>query len=146
MMTTRYLATRLKRPEGDVYATLLCSVSGNGEKRIQLIAVEEQSMENNMVDATQMAKGISADGHIALYNIYFDTDKADLKAESQPALEQIATMLKQDPNLTLLVVGHTDNVGKLDYNESLSQRRTLPLAVSACTPRSPAIAVKKDAA
>jgi outer membrane protein OmpA-like peptidoglycan-associated protein len=61
-------------------------------------------------------------------------------------LEQIATMLKQDPNLTLLVVGHTDNVGKLDYNESLSQRRTLPLAVSACTPRSPAIAVKKDAA
>ena len=38
------------------------------------------------IDAAAMAKDISATGHVALYGIYFDTDKADIKPESQAAL------------------------------------------------------------
>jgi len=75
------------------------------------------------VDAAAMAKDIAATGRVALYGIYFDTDKADIKPESEPTLEEIATLLKQDPKLKLYVVGHTDNVGGYDYNTKLSQRR-----------------------
>lgn len=46
-----------------------------------------------------------------------------MKAESAPTLEQISLLLRNQPELKLLVVGHTDNVGGFDYNESLSKRR-----------------------
>ena len=76
-----------------------------------------------MVDANAMAKEIAATGHVALYGIHFDTNKAELKPESDAALQEIAKLLKQDPNLKLLVVGHTDNVGGYDANLTLSDRR-----------------------
>ena len=52
-------------------------------------------METGMVtvDAAAMAKDISSSGRGALYGIYFDTDKTDLKPESQPTLEEIAKLL-----------------------------------------------------
>ena len=75
------------------------------------------------VDANAMAKEIAATGHVAVYGIHFDTNRADLKPESDAALEEIAKLLKLDPNLKLLVVGHTDNVGGYDANMTLSDRR-----------------------
>jgi outer membrane protein OmpA-like peptidoglycan-associated protein len=66
---------------------------------------------------------LEADGHIALYEIYFETGKADVKPESARALGEIAKLLASRPQLPILVVGHTDNVGALDYNRGLSQRR-----------------------
>jgi outer membrane protein OmpA-like peptidoglycan-associated protein len=75
------------------------------------------------VKAEEMAKQISNTGSVALYGIYFDFNKADIKPESAPTLEQIAMLLKDQPKLKLLVVGHTDNVGMFSFNLDLSQRR-----------------------
>ncbi len=58
---------------------------------------------------------------MALYGIYFDTDKAELKPESEPTLVEISKLLKADAKLKLFVVGHTDNVGTFDHNLKLSQ-------------------------
>ena len=65
---------------------------------ILLDVIDAVPIETGMVtiDAAAMAKDISSTGHVALYGIYFDTDKADLKPESQPTLREIATLLKQD--------------------------------------------------
>ena len=60
---------------------------------------------------------------VAIYGIYFDFNKADVKPESDPTLIEITKLLSQNPNLKLYVVGHTDNVGKFDYNMKLSQTR-----------------------
>jgi len=46
-----------------------------------------------------------------------------VKTESQPVLEEIGKLLRDDPSLRLHVVGHTDNQGKADYNLDLSRRR-----------------------
>ena len=127
----RYLAARLGRDEGDVYVALfvaMASVGGGASfKRViaQLDIVEVAPMEAAMVtvDASQMASEIAETGRIALYGIYFDTAKADLKPESRAALDQIAALLAADPGLALVVVGHTDNVGSLDTNMALSRRR-----------------------
>ena len=75
------------------------------------------------VDANAMARAIAAQGRVALYGIYFDTGKAEGKPESKPALDEIAKLLKQNPAMKLLVVGHTDNAGDYDYNLDLSRRR-----------------------
>lgn len=83
--------------------------------------VREQKMVT--VQASEMASAISASGKVALYGIYFDTNMADVKLESDPTLEQVAKLLQNNPALRLLVVGHTDNVGDFTANMALSQRR-----------------------
>lgn len=90
----------------------------------RLIIIEKQAMTQEIVaDAKFMAEGIHAKGHVAIYGIYFDFKKADIKPESEPALKEMARLLQQDSKLKLYVVGHTDNVGSLDYNMKLSQQR-----------------------
>jgi OmpA-OmpF porin, OOP family len=75
-----------------------------------------------------MASEINRTGRIALYGLYFDTNRTEIKSESKPTLEQIADLLKREPNLKLLVVGHTDNVGDFESNRNLSQRRAESVA------------------
>ncbi len=66
---------------------------------------------------------ITATGHASVYGIYFDFDKADINPESEPAIKEIAKLLQENKDLKLYVVGHTDNVGTLDYNMNLSKAR-----------------------
>ena len=90
---------------------------------VDIIVPKQREQKMVTVKADEMAKKISASGSIALYGIYFDFNKSDLKPESQPTLEQITKPLKEDPKLKLLVVGHTDNAGSFASNKYLSQHR-----------------------
>ena len=62
------------------------------------------------MDAAALAGDITKTGHSAVYGIYFDTAKAEVKPESDAALQEIAKLLQQNAQLKLLVVGHTDTV------------------------------------
>ena len=96
--------------------------SFTGSYRIEI--VQKKAMAQDVTaDATALATGLKATGHIAVEGIFFDTGKAELKPESQAAIGEIAKLLKADPALKLYVVGHTDNVGLLDANLKLSQAR-----------------------
>ena len=127
----RYLAAHLTRNEGDVYVALYVNraygIGGQKKDRIyvQLSVVEVQAMDRGLVkiDAAAMRDGLAQDGHIALYGILFETDSAALTDASRPALDEIASLLGNNPSLALLVVGHTDDRGALGYNIDLSQRR-----------------------
>ena len=90
----------------------------------QVWIIEEAEMEQDIVvDAKSMMNDISAQGRVALYDIYFDFDKSDVKPESDPTLKEISKLLSENPKLKLYVVGHTDNVGDFSYNMKLSQAR-----------------------
>jgi len=97
----------------------------NNRTVVVVDVLELKAMEQKMVTvkAEEMAQTITASGHIALYGLYFDTGKSDVKPESKETLEQIAKLLITTPSLKLLVVGHTDNVGTLSSNMDLSKRR-----------------------
>ena len=57
-------------------------------------------------------------------NIEFQFDSADLTEDSYPTLNQIASILKDNPTWGALVVkGHTDSTGPEAYNQGLSERR-----------------------
>jgi outer membrane protein OmpA-like peptidoglycan-associated protein len=60
-----------------------------------------------------------------VYGILFDSGKADIKPESAQAIGEIAKLLENDTGLELYVVGHTDNVGSVEANLKLSDRRAL---------------------
>jgi OOP family OmpA-OmpF porin len=96
-----------------------------GQSLAQLVVVTADVMEKKMafVNADDMKQSIHDSGKVALYGLYFDTDRDVVKAESEPTLAEIAKLMKSEPNLRLRVVGHTDNQGKSDYNVGLSKRR-----------------------
>jgi outer membrane protein OmpA-like peptidoglycan-associated protein len=98
--------------------------------------VEARAREQRMVTvkASEMASAIAGSGRVALYGIYFDFNKAEVKPESNPTLEEIGKLLHATPALKLLVVGHTDNVGSFASNMDLSQRRAAAV-VAALTAR-----------
>ena len=56
-------------------------------------------------------------------NIFYDFDRASLRPESKAALDEMAQMLRDNPNVTIEMGSHTDRVGTDEYNEGLSDRR-----------------------
>lgn len=56
-------------------------------------------------------------------NIFYDFDKATLRPESQTALDELAQMLRDNPNVTIEMASHTDRHGTEEYNMGLSDRR-----------------------
>ena len=125
----RYLLVKGTRPDGSLVHVAVYSVAPVQDKNggIYVEIVESKAMEVGKVSASlnaaDMAKGIAADGKVAVYGVYFDTDKTDVKPESKDALAEMAKLLQQDAKLKLYVVGHTDNQGALAHNVDLSQKR-----------------------
>jgi len=60
---------------------------------------------------------------IVLNNVFFDFDKATLKAESFPELNRIVNLLNEKPAMEVEIAGHTDATGPESYNLQLSERR-----------------------
>jgi outer membrane protein OmpA-like peptidoglycan-associated protein len=89
-----------------------------------LYIVEKATMAQDVsANADVFSNDIKTTGHSAVYGIYFDTGKSEIKPESEQALSEIAKLLQGDTSLRLRVVGHTDSVGVLDANMKLSQAR-----------------------
>ena len=60
---------------------------------------------------------------IAAQNIFFETAKSTLLAKSFPKLNDVVTILKENPSFKVQIDGHTDFVGKDEYNQTLSEQR-----------------------
>ena len=64
----------------------------------------------------------------ALNNIYFETNKWELKSESFFELNKLLKILKKNPDLKIEIQGHTDNTGDKVYNLELSEKRAKSVA------------------
>ena len=118
---TSRLNAKIEKDKGVTYVSV---EAFNDGRNYTLIIVENKPMENEVtVDAASLNKGISETGKIAIYGIYFDTGKSDIKPESKPTIGEIEKMLKQNLRLKLFVVGHTDIDGSMESNMKLSSDR-----------------------
>ena len=90
----------------------------------EVVVLERQGMTSKLgfVDAAEMKKKLDADGRIALY-INFDVDKAVLRPDAAPIIDEIAKLLSGDPALKLSIDGHTDSTGTAERNRELSKQR-----------------------
>ena len=66
---------------------------------------------------------IEKDAMITINNVYFDTDKYDLRPESFVELNQLAQILLENPGMKVEIAGHTDDVGNDAHNLTLSNNR-----------------------
>lgn len=60
---------------------------------------------------------------VVIDNIFYDFDKASLRPESKAALDEMAQVLRDNPNVTIEMASHTDRKGTDEYNIRLSSRR-----------------------
>jgi OOP family OmpA-OmpF porin len=121
----RYLAAQQHSPTSDTYVTLYAYFQSPRENRVILTVVEATPLKAGMVTVTAeaLARDITNDGRAIVNGIYFDTDSATLKAESDPALKEMAHLLTEHPGFKVFIVGHTDNAGQAAHNLELSQTR-----------------------
>ena len=60
---------------------------------------------------------------VVIDNIFYDFDRATLRPESKTALDEMAQVLRDNPNVTIEMASHTDRHGSDEYNIGLSSRR-----------------------
>ncbi|ASG24978.1 OmpA family protein [Nitrospirillum viridazoti] len=130
----RTILAKLPRPTGDAYVFLhIMEDSSNQRTLVNEEVVEIQPMQTGQVqimDSGTMKNSLASSGKVALYGIYFDTDKAEVKPESKAQLDEMAKLLNSNPALKVYIVGHTDSQGQFAHNLDLSQRRADAVAQS----------------
>lgn len=119
---TRDGATYLLRtPEREIWTQV--SVRDDGDEYI-LVVVERGPLvlATTALSASDLKRAIDEFGKAIVY-VNFQFDKADLRPDSKPVIDEVFALLKSDPALKLSIEGHTDALGAPDYNQALSQRR-----------------------
>lgn len=129
----RYLGSRVSLSGEAAYVSVL--VVGLRQPWVQLDVVEVEGMPEGLVtvDAASMARQLDARGSTQLKGIYFDTGRAELTTNSEPALAEVARLMEDNAELGLFVVGHTDNVGEFEANLALSEARARAVLIALAT-------------
>jgi OmpA-OmpF porin, OOP family len=97
----------------------------NDGRSYELHIVERQQMKQDVVaDAAAFQAGLKENGHVEVPGIFFDFGKSEIKPESEPALDEVVKLLQANPAWKVWVVGHTDNVGPVTGNLTLSGARS----------------------
>jgi len=76
-----------------------------------------------MAGGKKLYDALAESGRVATQGIYFDTGSDRIRPESTPTLKEIAKMLEEHADLSLLIEGHTDDVGQAAANQTLSEQR-----------------------
>ena len=91
------------------------------ERENALAKAEALRQELADLQAMKTERGIV----LTLGDVLFSTGKTELLPGAMTTIDKLASFLAEYPDKTLLVEGHTDNVGTDEYNQSLSERRAI---------------------
>lgn len=117
-----YLAVKKQIDDKDIYIVVYTAFE-RGDLLVTFDAIEVQSIDKGLVSVKDLETNLSKNGHIAIYDIHFDTGKSDIKPNSDSALNNIAEYLNVHSDKKYLIVGHTDNTGDFEANLKLSEAR-----------------------
>jgi outer membrane protein OmpA-like peptidoglycan-associated protein len=117
-----YVVGKVSSGGSDIYINV-ASASVDGTTYYEVVTAVAKPMDMNNVTLNVLNEGIAANGKVAVYDIYFDSGKYEIKHESASALKTIAAYLKENPDKMFIVVGHTDSDGSFNANIKLSEQR-----------------------
>ncbi len=86
------------------------------------VVITPQGFEGTLAPS-DLIKSLEVAGHVILSDLAFETGSANLAAGEYTSLKTLADYLRVQPDATITLVGHTDNVGSLEGNQALSERR-----------------------
>lgn len=118
---------RKERADDTLYVLVSLEQHSSDEVAALITIVETKKAETGLVvaNAEAMGKDIEELGRAVLDGLQFEHDSATLMAESKPALDEIAKLLKMLGGKNFYVVGHTDSTGTHAYNMQLSADRAM---------------------
>ncbi len=98
----------------------------NDEIKLKEDEIAAETPEN-ITDLTdeQVSENLNEGKSIVLNDLFFIYDKDRLISESKPDLSKVIKYMQDNPNVKVILEGHTDFKGELDYNQSLSEKRSL---------------------
>lgn len=117
-LANKFVVGKIATTENDIFISV---AAADGYYELVTVIAEPMAMDN--VSLKMMNEGIAENGRIAIYDIFFDIGKSEVKTESNSALIIIADYLKENSDKRFLVVGHTDNTGDFNANVTLSKER-----------------------
>jgi len=94
----------------------------NNEGGLAIAETTPLDITASLLPADEMKRQLDESGKVSL-QVNFAVDKADILPDSQPQIDQVVALLRQDPALELSVNGHTDDTGDADHNLALSRDR-----------------------
>ena len=101
-----------------------------GQAIVRLDVLQAGAIADRMVmlSAAEIAKGLAAEGKVALDGVTFDFNQATIKPQSRPTLDEIAKFLREHAMQDVYVIGHTDDQGGFEFNMRLSNARAEAIA------------------
>ncbi|SOE21038.1 Outer membrane protein OmpA [Spirosomataceae bacterium TFI 002] len=121
----QYLVAKLPTAEADYLMEIGITKPYEGVTQVMVEVVQQEKMDEGLivVNADVIKEKMAKDGKIALYGIFFDTGKSEIKSESAKELGIIDEFLKANQNVKLYITGHTDDTGSFETNKKLSEER-----------------------
>ena len=107
----------------DLAKTYTFNIHANGYFSESVELIPADSVNNNSFSKEIFLKPLKLGETIGLPNIYFETSKFDLLKESHGELNKLVKFMTSNPNMSIRIEGHTDNVGDFDQNLELSRKR-----------------------
>lgn len=124
------LSLLISRAGRSAYIQVIHISSQEGEPlRIIPLSRPESDLESEVGSLVQQPDGLARElqtkGHVVLEDLAFATGAVKLNSGGFPSLEQLAETLRVNPGYRIALVGHTDSIGTLADNISLSKRRAV---------------------
>ncbi|MEM6587694.1 MAG: OmpA family protein [Pseudomonadota bacterium] len=134
----RFLSARNDAVPGAQYVSVLVSRAGDvgyiqlvlaGDEGVAVVpevetpVLQPQPVPEAEPESDTLAAALVAHGHVILPDLVFATGSSTLEEGSYASLSDLADFLKADPSRRVILVGHTDAVGALEGNVTLSQAR-----------------------
>jgi len=91
----------------------------NQKQKMNFLGYEDAFVKECFTSSTFVAGSSKS-----LEKIYFDFDKFDLRDESVVVLNKVLQMMKENANIRIKLLGHTDIIGSENYNQGLSEDRS----------------------
>lgn len=100
---------------------------GRIEEIVKKYATEPTEVDYDRIDemikrCCQSVVGVARTNY-ELDGVHFEFDSAKIRPVSKPILDDAAEVLKENPNINVEIIGHTDNKGTEEYNRKLSLER-----------------------
>jgi outer membrane protein OmpA-like peptidoglycan-associated protein len=106
--------------ESDIHVVVGVAKTNNLEKTLRSIPVPPEERTTSLCAQALLDEDMRVN---LVHSIYFRTGVSGFSNDGERAIRQMKKILEMMPNARFEMIGHTDNVGNLDYNQKLSEDR-----------------------